>query len=253
MGSESKRIKNLETKFNDKFYTLQQEVSLLRQIVDFQNTKIDKLSKLYTDLIEDNKLAKQQHDEDVLNALNDVEVESLPETNELNNEPPSPSHLNNLQIQQHQQRLHQQHLHNQIGFESNMDPALQEPQPQQHPKPIEQPRPKRKKIEKKMNILFLHNPTTIREIYDEFYKGYKGQEPLCELDAKYGKHVWRGDSRSKESKRFQRRKKLCDAIQRGMIKYGKSADEIIDFIEKFRGDKSLTWIMNGNLPPDIDG
>ena len=33
----------------------------------------------------------------------------------------------------------------------------------------------------------MHNPTNVREIYDEFFKGYKGQEPLCELDEKYGK------------------------------------------------------------------
>ena len=49
----------------------------------------------------------------------------------------------------------------------------------------------------------MHNPTNVREIYDEFFKGYKGQEPLCELDEKYGKSEWRGDSRSKESKDFK--------------------------------------------------
>ena len=97
----------------------------------------------------------------------------------------------------------------------------------------------------------MHNPTNVREIYDEFFKGYKGQEPLCELDEKYGKSEWRGDSRSKESKRFQRRKKLCDAIQRGMVKYGKNADEIIEYLESFRKDKSLTWLMNGHLPEDL--
>ncbi|KGR13717.1 hypothetical protein MG3_02147 [Candida albicans P78048] len=104
---------------------------------------------------------------------------------------------------------------------------------------------------RKVHITFMHNPTNVREIYDEFFKGYKGQEPLCELDEKYGKSEWRGDSRSKESKRFQRRKKLCDAIQRGMVKYGKNADEIIEYLESFRKDKSLTWLMNGHLPEDL--
>ncbi|KAG7192120.1 uncharacterized protein KQ657_002485 [Scheffersomyces spartinae] len=103
----------------------------------------------------------------------------------------------------------------------------------------------------KFNVEFLHNPMSIKEIYDEFTKGFRGQIPLCEMDDKYGKHNWRGDSRSKESKRFQRRKKLCDAIHRGMEKYGKLADEVISYIETFRDNKSLTWIMNGNLPQDL--
>lgn len=103
----------------------------------------------------------------------------------------------------------------------------------------------------KVTIDFLHNPMTVKEIYDEFTKGFRGQIPLREMDERFGKHEWRGDSRSKESKRFQRRKKLCDAIERGMGKYGKSAEEIISYIEEFRGDKSLTWVMNGNLPRDL--
>ncbi|KAI5969475.1 hypothetical protein CANMA_001543 [Candida margitis] len=104
---------------------------------------------------------------------------------------------------------------------------------------------------KKIHVEFIHNPTTVREIYDEFYKGYKGQEPLCQMDAIYGKNNWRGDSRSKESKRFQRRKRLCDAIKRGSYKYNKSDDEMIDYLESYRKEKSLTWIMNGHIPADL--
>ncbi|EEQ39993.1 hypothetical protein EJF18_50717 [Clavispora lusitaniae] len=103
----------------------------------------------------------------------------------------------------------------------------------------------------KVTIDFLHNPMTVKEIYDEFTKGFRGQPPLREMDERFGKYEWRGDSRSKESKRFQRRKKLCDAIERGMTKYGKSVEEIINYIEEFRGEKSLTWVMNGNLPRDL--
>ncbi|OBA19148.1 hypothetical protein METBIDRAFT_47072 [Metschnikowia bicuspidata var. bicuspidata NRRL YB-4993] len=103
----------------------------------------------------------------------------------------------------------------------------------------------------KVTVDFLHNPMTVKEIYDEFTVGFRGQPPLREMDERYGRHEWRGDSRSKESKRFQRRKKLCDAIERGMQKYGKTAEEIQAFIEDFRGDKSLTWVMNGNLPSDL--
>lgn len=103
----------------------------------------------------------------------------------------------------------------------------------------------------KVTIDFLHNPMTVKEIYDEFTRGFRGQPPLREMDERFGKHQWRGDLRSKESKRFQRRKKLCDAIEHGMEKYGKSGEEIISYIEEFRGDKSLTWVMNGNLPQDL--
>lgn len=103
----------------------------------------------------------------------------------------------------------------------------------------------------KLSIDFLHNPTTVEEIYIEFTKGFRGQPPLRELDQRFGKYEWRGDSRTKESKRYQRRKKLCEAIERGMLKYHKSAEEIIRYIEEFRKSKSLTWVMNGNLPEDL--
>lgn len=103
----------------------------------------------------------------------------------------------------------------------------------------------------KLSIDFLHNPTTVEEIYIEFTKGFRGQPPLRELDQRFGKFEWRGDSRTKESKRYQRRKKLCEAIERGMLKYHKSAEEIIRYIEDFRKTKSLTWVMNGNLPEDL--
>lgn len=103
----------------------------------------------------------------------------------------------------------------------------------------------------KVLVDFLHNPMTVKEIYNEYTRGFRGQPPLREMDERFGKHEWRGDSRSKESKRFQRRKKLCDAIERGMEKYGKSADEIVSYIEEFRANKSLTWVMNGNLPRDL--
>lgn len=109
----------------------------------------------------------------------------------------------------------------------------------------------RKTKKPKVVIEFLHNPMTVQEIYDEFNIGFKDQLPLKLLDQKYGKHEWRGDSRSKESKRFQRRKKLCDAIDRGVIKFDRTPQDIIGMIERFRGDKSLTWVMNGNFPPEL--
>lgn len=110
---------------------------------------------------------------------------------------------------------------------------------------------KSKRKRPKLSIDFLHNPMTVKEIYHEFTKGIQGQPPLRDLDRRFGRDQWRGDSRTKESKRFQRRRKLCDAIERGMAKYAKSAEEVIQYIEEFRSNKSLTWVMNGNLPKDL--
>lgn len=107
-------------------------------------------------------------------------------------------------------------------------------------------------VDRKIKIEFLHIPSTVQEIYDEFYKGYNGQEPLCELDNKYGKLNWRGDSKTKDSKRYQRRKRLCDTIKKYAKSLGKTDLEVIAILEEFRMEKSLTWIMNGHLPPQLE-
>lgn len=92
---------------------------------------------------------------------------------------------------------------------------------------------------------------TIKKMYTKFTQGYNGQFPLRELDERFGKLQWRGDSKSKESKRVQLWKKLCEAIEQSIFKYHKSAEKIIQYIEEFREHKSLTWAMNGNLPKDL--
>ncbi|RCK54819.1 High-osmolarity-induced transcription protein 1 [Candida viswanathii] len=314
------KIDKLNTQLNierEKVTSLQQEIVLLKQYSDYQNSKIDKVTSLIGDLLE-----KKSQDDAVLSSIQalqeDVDVGDIQgQMDQLS----SHHGLNPHQQQQQQQMLHNQHrqaqrqqqqqqqaqqqrnVHIQQDLsghmENNMDPALhqvavataavqaqaqanqqQPPQTQQQAQlqgtsqlssqSSQKPKKKQTKrkadeagfsqtgssskppVPKKIEIMFIHNPTTVKEIYDEFYSGYKGQEPLCGLDAKYGKHEWRGDSRSKESKRYQRRKKLCDAIQRGMLKYGKSADEVIEYLEDFRKEKSLTWLMNGNLPEDLD-
>ena len=306
---------------NDKIVDLQQEIVLLKQYIDYQNSKIEKVTSLIGNLLE-----KKSQDEAVLNTIQalqeDVDVgdlqrqvdqltshHSLGQSQQqqqqhqlLNSQHrQQPRQPNEQQSLQHHQQPHQhQQQHSQrpshmlqdisSQLESNMDPALHQvavataavQQAQAHSqsneplgmaslsqqrvsKPTKKQSRKKSDITglkgetagaksspvRKVHITFMHNPTNVREIYDEFFKGYKGQEPLCELDEKYGKSEWRGDSRSKESKRFQRRKKLCDAIQRGMVKYGKNADEIIEYLESFRKDKSLTWLMNGHLPEDL--
>lgn len=241
---EDQQIQKALHRFGDsKVDSLQNEVNYLRQLIDFQNTRIDKLTTLVTEFIE--------------NKNHDSLISSIQQLHDHNQQQQEQQHH-----QHHQQQLHQILQHQQQ--DSNMDPALHQVAvaavaAAEREKPIK----KRKSSfndsinddsefkKPKIDVAFLHNPTTVKEIHDEFTKGFKGQPPLSQMDAKYGKHEWRGDSRSKESKRYQRRKKLCDAIERGMIKYSKSAEDIIAYIEEFRGDKSLTWVMNGNLPPDI--
>lgn len=288
---------------NSKILSLTAELAYFKEVIDYQNTKIEKLSQLVSEFIknENNHL---------------LSLSSIQE-NEVNDDVNQVQDQVEQQVRQHvahQVRNGQQHNGNIEGLEGNIHPELQVAQaavadnldyrntqghnhsqhssnnhqrhhqphghhPDDHRVPGVEEGPlahvsvqlpseqtstrtkfKRKfdgddddsNKEPKVVIDFIHNPMTVREIYDEYTKGFKGQPPLCELDQRYGKAHWRGDSRSKESKRFQRRKRLCDAIHNGMSRFNKSADEIISYIEEFRGDKSLTWIMNGNLPADLN-
>ncbi|KAG7661439.1 uncharacterized protein J8A68_005017 [[Candida] subhashii] len=315
---------------NEKIAALVQEVNILRQVVDFQSTKIEKLASLVSDVLDKNNhdvISSLQAIQDDVDSVHVNEVQNqadqLPHPRDLggpggvhldsNMDPalhqvavaavavqaqsqgshsqgslqqqqhPQLQQAQHTQLQQHQQLSQQQQQQQQHQLQNQQQ--LQSPQPQMQNMLKQRKRSysKRKIDSKDSNVFdgnsvsgqdddpnspggagprvvkrpkitvdFLHNPMSVKEIYDEFTKGFKGQIPLCEMDEKYGKHEWRGDSRSKESKRYQRRKKLCDAIERGMLKYGKTADEIIQFIESFRGDKSLTWVMNGNLPADLE-
>lgn len=275
----------------DKLTGITQELSYLRHVLDYQNTKIEKLTGLMADFLEN----KNQ------NAI----ISSLQAIQDGDNQKQAPEHEHMAQQVQGQSG-DGDHDHDQVGdgssgmpsyqeslanasvhLESNMDPQLHQvaaaavQQAEEQAAQVHQPNVNMDKYRKKIylkrkttpedpsasspqdpeslrdskrpkiSIDFLHNPMTVKEIYDEFTKGFRGQPPLCEMDSRFGKHEWRGDSRSKESKRYQRRKKLCDSIARGMQKYDKSAEEIIRYIEEFRGDKSLTWVMNGNLPSDL--
>lgn len=337
---------------NDRILSLQREVAMLRQLLDFQNAKLDKVTLLLTDLVTQLMHRKgksgddevemelraqgappevtEDDDESMLHSIrafqDSVNVSDLQRHNlplQIN------QNMNHLQTQQPRlivqqsildhnrvsmQRMQQQLTHHQNqttvpdpldrDLENNMDPELHHisgvvPNERQDPSSSQiqqqqtrgsretrndtsakqKPRGRKRKRgganeevnqllsedqdastnnqgqnvkpETKVHIEFIHNPTSIRDIYDEFFKGYKGQGPLCEMDAKYGKLNWRGDSRSKESKRYQRRKRICDAIKRGSYKYNKLDDEMIEYLESFRKEKSLTWVMNGNIPEDL--
>lgn len=221
---------------HDKVNNLTREVDYLRNVIDSQNTKIDRLIRICSGYFDDKREAA------LIRAIrDDVDLGGSVELDQL---------------------------------ESNMDPALHQvavAAAAVHAQSLDIPKQKKArksndidegdvdasatgyedKKKPKISVNFLHNPMLIKEIYDEFTKGYQGQMALKEMDSKYGKHEWRGDSRSKELKRFQRRKRLHDAIERGVLKYEKTAEEIILYIEGFRGERSLTWVMNGNLPPDL--
>lgn len=281
----------------EKLSAINQELSYLRHVLDYQNSKIEKLTALMSDIFENKNQsaiisslqAMQENENDTSDQVNAVQeqvnqVQQVQDQVQEQVEKQVQDHVQR-QVQDQVERQVQHHIPNsdlsnqQIHIDSNMDPALHHvavaavaAQAQQQAQ-NDQDKPRKRLYTKrndeggdvdaqfgdtfrgakrpKITIDFLHNPMTVKEIYDEFTKGFRGQPPLCEMDSKYGKHEWRGDSRSKESKRYQRRKKLCDAIARGVQKYDKPAEEIIRYIEEFRGDKSLTWVMNGNLPPDL--
>lgn len=274
------QIKSLSDKLqhveDDKLNALSNEVMYLKEVIDFQNSKIDKLTSLITDVLkQDNNVLTLSA---IQEGLSDINVNVPNNSIQVNNQANSRSRhqqqssMNSIQnngstiSSNHEQQNSLSHL------DGSLHPQLQvDHQVMSHSvndmstsqvdnvsmtdlnfklKELSKP-PSAETRRPKITIDFIHNPMTVREIYDEYTKGFKGQPPLCELDQKFGKLRWRGDSRSKESKRYQRRKRLCDAIKRGMQKYNKSEDEIINYIEEFRGDKSLTWVMNGNLPPDI--
>ncbi|KAK6464735.1 transcriptional activator of glycolytic enzymes-domain-containing protein [Scheffersomyces coipomensis] len=258
---------------NEKVNALSDEVAYLRQLIEFQNNKIERLTTIITDYF------GNKNQESILNSLSNVQDNVLDHDHDQVNEVQE-----QVRNQVDQQVLSSHQDIGQSALDGNMDPQLQQvaaaaaavqaheqAQQQAHVEHQEKTKKQHKRkhditsdqagnnsdisrsSSKRPNIVvdFLQNPASVKEIYEEFTKGFRGQPPLKDMDVKYGKHEWRGDSRSKESKRFQRRKKLCDAIDRGSIKYGKQSDEIISYIEEFRGEKSLTWVMNGNLPSDL--
>lgn len=273
----------------DKMARITLELSYLRHVLDYQNTKIEKLTSLMADFLENkNQNAiisslqaiqdsdNQKHssvadliDQQVQGQATGTDADHTQVGDGPSGMPSYPDSLANASVhldsnmdpQLHQvaaaavQQAEEQAA--QLQHQPNMDKyrkkiyLKRKPNPDDPSASPQDPDGLRDSKRPKISIDFLHNPMTVKEIYDEFTKGFRGQPPLCEMDSRFGKHEWRGDSRSKESKRYQRRKKLCDSIARGMQKYDKTAEEIIRYIEEFRGDKSLTWVMNGNLPPDL--
>lgn len=274
--------------------SINQEISYLRHIIEFQNQKIEKFTNIISEALENkdqinliNSLQELQDnvDEQQKNGQNPVVDSSqailvndneAPGNNGSNSGGPAgqtnPSLESNMdpalsevaqaavqaaaqaEVQQQFQNItrkkQQKRSSNKLSDEQQSGSStFNSINESQNSGSNSQPRRVKKP---KIVVEFLHNPMTVQEIYDEFTKGFKGQIPLKDMDEAYGKHEWRGDSRSKESKRFQRRKKLCDAIDRGVEKFNQPIEEIIRKIEHFRGDKSLTWIMNGHLPAELE-
>lgn len=258
-----RQVKNLKDRIDKIEGEKQQQFDFFKQHLDFYATKVDKLSTYVNELLKsDNNLL-------ALSSIQDNDVND--QVNQVNEE--VEQHVRHHVPSSHPQSFKDDGL----NLEGNIHPDLQVAQAQAQAvvasaaraanstngldafdkaklvkqKLSSQATPNNDTKRPKIMIEFIHNPMTVQEIWDEFTKGFKGQPALCELDDRFGKSQWRGDSRSKESKRYQRRKRLCDAINKGMVKYNKSAEEIISYIEEFRNDKSLTWVMNGNLPEDL--
>ncbi|SCV01158.1 LAMI_0G09714g1_1 [Lachancea mirantina] len=80
-----------------------------------------------------------------------------------------------------------------------------------------------------LNYTLLKAPANVRAIWQEYINGLDGNPPVKYLEETYG-NKWR---LKKNVKTFARRKRLYKFIQNG-IKKGRSAEEMIDLLEKRR-------------------
>lgn len=101
---------------------------------------------------------------------------------------------------------------------------------------------------------FIKAPSTVEEIWNEYSVGLNNQPSIRELEAEY-KTGWRRDPAT--SKKFNRRKSIYKAIERGLQK-GYRLNECIEFLENYRfidSEKNLKqpigWLCHGNIPPQL--
>lgn len=99
---------------------------------------------------------------------------------------------------------------------------------------------------------FIRSPHSVKEIWQEYVEGVKGQPSVKEMDSRYHS-AWRKDPAV--SKRYSRRRVLCKAIENGLAK-GYDLDTIIELLENHRmvnrgkGTKQpLGWLCQpSNIP-----
>ncbi|KAK9455578.1 transcriptional activator of glycolytic enzymes-domain-containing protein [Dipodascopsis uninucleata] len=94
---------------------------------------------------------------------------------------------------------------------------------------------------------------SVKEIWTEYSQGLDGGPAIRDLEREEGT-AWRGGPRSAQSRKFQRRKALYDAIESG-IANGKTIDECCDALERIRVREdgtiaSMTWLLQ-HIPRDL--
>lgn len=101
---------------------------------------------------------------------------------------------------------------------------------------------------------FIQAPTSVEEIWNEYSMGLNGQPSVKSLEMEY-KTGWRRDPAT--SKKFNRRKAIYHAIERGVAK-GFTVESCIRLLEDFRfldREKNLKrpigWLCHGNIPPEL--
>jgi hypothetical protein len=112
---------------------------------------------------------------------------------------------------------------------------------------------KERKIYEKM-YSFIKAPTSVEEIWNEYAIGLNGQPSIKSLEIEY-RTGWRRDAAT--SKKFNRRKAIYHAIEKGMSK-GYTVDECIRLLEDYRyldREKNLKqpigWLCHGNIPSQL--
>ncbi|KAK5774237.1 hypothetical protein RI543_004526 [Arxiozyma heterogenica] len=99
---------------------------------------------------------------------------------------------------------------------------------------------------------FIRSPHSVKEIWQEYAEGVKGQPSVKEMDSRYHS-AWRKDPAV--SKRYSRRRVLCKAIENGLTK-GYDLETVIELLENHRimdqgrGTKQpLGWLCQpSNIP-----
>ncbi len=113
--------------------------------------------------------------------------------------------------------------------------------------------PKRRKVYEK-DYAFIKAPSSVEEIWNEYSVGLNNQPSIRQLEEEY-KTGWRRDPAT--SKKFNRRKAIYRAIEKGLEK-GYSLQNCIQLLEDYRyidREKNLKqpigWLCHGNLPEEL--
>lgn len=102
---------------------------------------------------------------------------------------------------------------------------------------------------------FIRSPHSVREIWQEYAEGVKGQPSVKEMDSLYHS-AWRKDPAV--SKRYSRRRVLCKAIENGLVK-GYDLESVIELLENHRvmdqekrTKQPLGWLcQSSNIPQTL--